>query len=92
LIPRAGKLLWIGGRWLVRHPQPFVLIGVLWGTGWLLSSYVQRADVLRIAQVQLPADGSLQLRRPLVGEHLLMLDIRSLAEEFQRQQPSTNGV
>jgi cell division septal protein FtsQ len=92
LIPLAGRLVWAGGRRLARRPQIVLLAGALWATGWLLSSYVRRADAFRITQVHLPPDASLQLRRSPVGEHLFALDIRSFAEELHRQQPSLKAV
>ena len=87
LIPRFGQALSAAGRWVLRHPQPFLLIALLTMTLWGLWSYGERAEAFRIAHVYLPPQSSLKLRAPLLGTNLWTLDIRTLAEELQQQQP-----
>jgi len=54
---------------------------------WRLWGFAQRTDAFRIARVELPAESSLHVRRPLIGENLLTLDLGALARELKHQQP-----
>ena len=87
LVPRLGHALGIAGRWVCRHPQPFLFMAALTMILWGLWSYGERAEAFRIAHVYLPSQSSLKLRAPLIGTNLWALDIRTLAEELQQQQP-----
>ena len=92
LLPRAGRAAWSAARWTLRHPGPFLAAGGLAAGLWGLSQYARRADVFRIAQVELPADSSLRVTESLMGRNLLTLDLRALAEEIARQQPGMKQV
>jgi len=92
IIPRAGRAVWAAGRWALTHPGPFLFLTAMVAGAWLLWGYVRRAEVFHIAQVDLPADSSLHVRRPLIGDHLLTVDLRMLADELRRQQPSLKEV
>ena len=74
-------------RWALRHPQGALIIALLVGTVWGLWGYVQHADAFRITQVQLPAQSTLKVPVSLIGDNLWALDIRTLAEALNRQQP-----
>ena len=87
LVPQLGRGLVAIFRWLSRHPQPAIVIALMAGTLWVLWGYAQRADAFRITEVHLPAESSLKLPEPLVGNNLWELDIRALAEALHRQQP-----
>lgn len=92
IVPRLGRACWAAGRWAFRHPGSFLLAAGLSVGVWRLWGFAQRAEVFRIAQVELPADSSLHVRRPLIGENLLTLDLGALAEELKRQQPGLKEV
>ena len=92
LFPHAGRAVWTAARWVLRHPGPFLAAGGLAAGLWALGRYVQRAELFRIAHVELPAGVSLRVRESLMGDNLLTLDIRALAEEVTRQQPDVKQV
>lgn len=92
IVPRLGRACWAAGRWAFRHPGSFLLIAGLSAGVWRLWGFAQRADVFRIAQVELPADSSLHVRQSLIGENLLTLDLGALARELKRQQPGLKEV
>ena len=92
IMPRLGRACWAAGRWSLRHPGSFLLIAGLSAGGWTLWGFAQRAEVFHIVQVDVPAGSSLQIRRPLIGENLLTLDLGALAEELTRQQPELKEV
>ena len=92
LFPRAGRAVWTAARWVLRHPGPFLAAGGLAAGLWALGRYVQRTELFRIAHVELPASVSLRVRESLIGDNLLTLDIRALAEEVTRQQPDVKQV
>lgn len=92
LLPRAGRAIWTAARWVLRHPGPFLAAGGLAAGLWALGRYVQRAELFRIAHVELPPSVSLRVRESLMGDNLLTLDIRALAEEVTRQQPDVKQV
>ena len=87
LLPQLGRGLFVGLRWLGRHPQPVLALALTAGILWALRGYAQRADAFRITQVHLPGASSLKLPEPLIGENLWALDIRALADALHRQQP-----
>jgi cell division septal protein FtsQ len=92
LLPKAmGGLLRLIG-WLFRHPQPILLLGILSVLGWSIWRFGRDAEVFRITQVLLPAQSSLKVRDTLIGTNIWDLDIRSLAEELKRQEPSLKEV
>ena len=92
LLPSLFRLTWGGVRWLIRHPQTLLVVGLMIALGWTLWGYVQRSNTFRIAHVTFPLESSLTLRDPLLGENLLAVDIQALSEELQRQQPSLKEV
>ncbi len=92
LLPRLGHGLWAAVWWIIRHPQPVMLAAMVGGAIWGLLSYIQRADAFRIAQVSLPANSSLALPEPLIGQNLWAVDLRALSERLTRQQPSLKEV
>lgn len=92
IVPRLGRGLWAACRWTLSHPQPFLSAVGLAAALWLSWGYLRGAEAFRIARLELPLDSSLQLRKTLIGEPLLTLDIRALAEELHRQQPSLKAV
>jgi cell division septal protein FtsQ len=92
LVPRVAQGLFAGARWAFTHPKPFALMLVLAGLAWSIWAYAQHAEPFRITQVILPADSPLQLRTTLIGENLLKLDVRALAEELRQQQPALKQV
>ncbi len=92
LLPRAGRAVWAAARWALRHPGPFLAASGLAAGLWALVQYAQRAEVFRIAHVELPADSSLRVTESLMGKNLLTLDLRALAEEIARQQPGMKQV
>jgi len=92
VVPRLGRTVRAVGRWTVRHPWLFLFVGAWLAGMWMLWGYVQRADTFRIAEVVLPADSSVRLRQPLIGDNLLTLDLRALADELKRQQPWLKDV
>lgn len=92
LLPRAGHGIWAAVWWILRHPQPVLLSVMMGGAIWMLWHYVQRADAFRIAEVSLPANSSLALPEPLIGENLWAVDLQALSERLERQQPSLKEV
>ena len=92
LIPRVGQGLWAGGRWLVRHPQPAFLLGVFFLVGWAVSAYVQRAEAFKVARIVLPEGSTLQVRKTGLGMNIWSVNLRAIADDLQRQQPSLKEV
>jgi len=92
VVPGALRGVWAGVRWLFTHPKPFALGLFLAGLGWSVWAYAQQAEPFKITQVILPADSPLQLRTTLIGQNLLKLDVRGLAEELRHQQPALKQV
>jgi len=78
--------------WLIRHPQPLIVVALLSLVGWGLSDYARHVGAFTIERVQLPADASLKLREPLVGKNIWQVDIHALASELKRQQPWLKDV
>jgi len=92
LLPRVGRGLWTALWWVIRHPQPALLAGLLGVAVWALWSYVQRADAFRISHVSLPSNSPLELPEPVIGQNLWAVDLQALSERLQRQQPSLKEV
>ena len=92
LFPAAVRALVVGGRWVIRHPQPLVLSALLLGTCWGLWISAQRADLFRVARVLAPPNTSLNLPEGLIGQPLWRVDLRALSDDLQRQQPSLKAV
>lgn len=92
LLPRAGRALGTCARWALRRPGPFLAAGGLAAGLWALGRYAQRAEVFRIAHVELPPDSSLRVSDSLMGKNLLTLDLGALAEEVARRQPDVKQV
>ena len=87
LLPRLGQGILALARWLVRHPQPLIVLALLCGALWGLWVYVHRDTAFRIANVHVPADSSLRLPRSLIGTNIWELNLRALSEQLKRQQP-----
>lgn len=87
LLPWLGRRAAAGGRWLARHPQPFVLVAGSALVAWGLWGYAQRSDAFRITQVNLPQDSTLRVPPSVMGTNLWSLNLRSLSEELHQQQP-----
>ena len=87
LFPRIGRGLASTGRWILRHPQPLLATLLIASGLWGLWGYAQRAEVFRIASVRLPMQSSLKVRRSLIGMNLWVVDLRTLADELQAQEP-----
>jgi cell division septal protein FtsQ len=92
LLPQALRTLWGLIRWLVRHPQPILLLGILSALGWSIWRFGRDAEVFRITQVVLPTQSSLKVRNSLIGTNIWDLDIRALAAELKQQEPSLKEV
>ncbi|MBI2104507.1 MAG: cell division protein FtsQ [Candidatus Omnitrophica bacterium] len=92
LFPSAGRAVWTAARWALTHPGPFLAVSGLAAGLWGMSQYAQRADIFRVAHVELPADSSLRVTESLMGKNLLTLDLRLLADEVTRQQPGMKQV
>jgi cell division septal protein FtsQ len=91
-LPQAGRALWGLVRWLVRHPQPLLLLGIASALGWSVWRFGRDAEVFRITQVILPPQSTLKVRGSLIGTNIWDLDIRSLAAELKQQEPSLKEV
>lgn len=87
LVPRLGRGLLAAAHSLARHPQPLILAALLGLSGVALWGYARHADAFRVTSVSWPPQSSFTLREPLIGANLLAVDLRSLSEELQRQQP-----
>jgi len=87
LVPQFVRGLFAGSRWLRRHPQPAVVTVVMAGVLWVLWAAALRSEAFRITQVLLPAQSSLKLPEPLLGNNLWALDIQALARTLHQQQP-----
>lgn len=87
LVPQLARGLAAVFVWLRHHPQPAAATAVMAGVLWVLWSYAQRSEAFRITQVLLPAQSSLKLPEPLLGNNLWALDIQALARTLHRQQP-----
>lgn len=92
LLPRLGHTLSASAGWLVRHPQPVLLLGGLALASWSLANYAQQAQAFRVSQVSLPLQSSLRVPPSLIGQSLWAVDLRAVAEELHRQQPSFKEV
>lgn len=88
LVSACGHML----RWLVRHPQPLLVLGLIVVVSWILWDYALRADAFRITQVVMPEGANLELREPLIGKNIWVVDIQTLAKELKRQRPSLKQV
>ena len=92
IVPRLGRMVWAGCRWTLRHPQLLLAALGVAAVLWLSWGYVRHADVFRITYVDLPAGSSFQFPKTLIGDNLLTVDLRALAETLHRQQPSLKAV
>lgn len=91
-VPRLGRLFASVGRWVARHPHPFLFAGWLLLSCWGVCAFARRANVFRVAHVLLPTAPPLTLREPLIGENIWALDLQALAEGLRRQQPWLDEV
>ena len=92
LLPRLGRGVLVTGRWLLRHPQPFMATTLIAASTWGLWSYAQHAEAFRVTQVELPAQSALKMPKSLVGTNLWALDLQRIAEELKRQAPWLKDV
>lgn len=86
LLPRLVRGLWLGGRWLTRHPQLLVVPVSLVLAGWTVWRAVNHLEAFRITRIQAVAS-SLKLPDSLIGANIWQVDIHTLAEQLHRQQP-----
>ena len=86
MLPRLIKGLWLGARWVVRHPQLLIVPACLVAAGWAVRRSLNRLEAFRIARVQAVAS-LLTLPDTLIGTNTWQVDIRALAEQLHRQQP-----
>ena len=87
VIPQLARGLLAFGRWLVRHPQPFITAGLLAGAAWLLWLHAQRDEVFRIARITLPAQSAFTAPNSLIGANIWTVDLDEVAGQLQRQAP-----
>lgn len=87
LVPQLVRGLAAVFVWLRHHPQPAAATAVMAGILWVLWAVALRSEAFRITQVLLPAQSSLKLPEPLLGNNLWALDIQALARALHRQQP-----
>lgn len=92
VVPRIIQGVWFGCGWVFTHPAPFAVSLFLAGLGWSIWAYAKQAEPFRITQVLLPADSPLQVKTTLIGQNLLELDVKALAEDLRRQQPALKQV
>lgn len=92
LLPAMARGLLAASWWTLRHPQPLILVGLLSLAGWGLWGVALNTDAFRITRVLLPSESPLTLRNPLIGDNLWSVNLRAVAEELHRQQPSLKAV
>ncbi len=92
VIPRLAKGSLFAGRWMLSHPQPLVVIGLVAVVTLGVVAFAHRAQVFRIAHVHLPTEVPLKLNDPLFGTNIWDVDLVQLAEQLKRQQPSLKTV
>jgi cell division septal protein FtsQ len=86
-VPRLGQALWALGRAILRHPSTLTLCAVLGLSAWAVWAHGGQAEMFRIVEVQLPAQSSLTVREPLIGEPIWSVDLHALAAALHAQQP-----
>ena len=86
-LPRCWHGLLTTIRWALRHPQPFLHMGVLGVALWALWAYAQRCDAFRVVEVSLPEHASFTLPASIIGTNLWRLDLHKLSEALEAQQP-----
>jgi len=87
LVPQLVRGLFAGFSWLRHHPQPAAATAVMAGILWIVWAAALRSEAFRVTHVLLPAQSSLKLPEPLLGNNLWALDIQALAQALHRQQP-----
>ncbi len=87
LFPGMGRGLLGAGRWILFHPQPLLAALLIAGGLWGLWDYAQRAEVFRVASVRLPMQSSLKVRQSLIGMNIWAVDLQTLADDLQAQEP-----
>jgi len=64
-----------------------LLCAVIGLSVWAVWAHGGQAEIFRIVDVKLPAQSSLKLREPLIGEPIWSVDLEALAESLHAQQP-----
>ena len=88
LVP--GLVRMIGGltAWFLRHPRPLLACIGFAGIGWALWAYAQRAELFRIAQVEVvPPSAAAYLPPSLVGRNLWQVDLEGLERHLKTEYP-----
>ncbi len=92
MVPRAMSGLFAAARWLLRHPQPLIVIAAIALSVVGFNRVVRSHDAFAVANVELPPDSGLTIPDGLVGENMWSVDLNGLAEMFHVQQPSLAWV
>lgn len=92
VLPRAVEGVRAAIRWTTGHPQPFLAAVAAAVILWSLVGFAQRTAAFKVAAVQWPAQPPLTLKEPLVGTNVWQVNLRAVAEELKRQQPSLKAV
>ena len=92
-IPRLGRALLRGARWVLRHPQPLVACGLMAAGMLAMWGFATRSEAFRISDVQLSAHSTLKVpTASLIGRNLWAVDLTALASSLHAQQPFLEHV
>ncbi|MBI4596848.1 MAG: FtsQ-type POTRA domain-containing protein [Candidatus Omnitrophica bacterium] len=92
LLPRVGRWILAQARAIATHPHSLVCSLLLGLALWGMALALRRADVFRIARVELPERPALSLPQSVIGANLWAVDLQALAAALKAQQPALRTV
>jgi hypothetical protein len=87
-----GAALGRSVAWGLRHPQPFGALAIVLASPIGLWAFAAHSDAFRVTAIRMPANSSLRAPDSLIGQNLLTIDLKAVAEKLKAQQPHLKQV